>query len=239
MCVHVRERERVWVCACTRVRVYAGVCSWYTQNVIVCSLYACVTNTRCILVFMVCVRVCLCMCISAAHDMHWSSCYVCVSVTSNLYVMCVYKLHTICIGMYINVCYVCVSVTSNLYVMCVYKLHTICIGMYINVCYVRVLVTSDLYVMCVYKLHTIYIGMYINICYMCVSVTSYRYVMCVYQLHTICIGIHINACVRERDTVRVRISMGWLRLVGSLNYRSLLQKSPIKKTIFYKRHLEF
>ena len=209
MCVHVRERERVWVCACTRVRVYVGVCSWYTQNVIVCSLYACVTNTRCILVFMVCVRVCLCMCISAAHDMHWSSCYVCVSVTSNLYVMCVYKLHTICIGMYINVCYV------------------------------RVLVTSDLYVMCVYKLHTIYIGMYINICYMCVSVTSYRYVMCVYQLHTICIGIHINACVRERDTVRVRISMGWLRLVGSLNYRSLLQKSPIKKTIFYKRHLEF
>ena len=66
--------------------------------------------------------------------------------------------------------------------------------------------------------------------------------VCVYVCVCVCVcSVYVRVCALERErkriSERVLISMGWLRLVGSLNYRFLLQKSPIKEPIVCKRNL--
>ena len=75
---------------------------------------------------------------------------------------------------------------------------------------------------CVYVHICIYIHKYMHT-YICVQILVYTYIY-------IYICVHINTQARQSG-------MGWLRLVGSLKFRSLSQKSLVKETILCKRDL--
>ena len=94
--------------------------------------------------------------------------------------------------------------------------------------------------------HTRICAMYYALC--CASstayVSSYTHTACATYTNTThtytyiyTIMSHMWICAMYIHCVVPPPSMGWLWLVGSINYRSLLQKSPTKEPIFCKRDL--
>ena len=151
------------------------------------------------------------------------------------------RVHVYCIQLYASICCV-VIVYSTLQLWysvynCIhytvynnYRVHVYCIQLYTSTCCV-VIVYSDLQfvhsvntrrmiccMLCCFQLSCQFVCIYIYICQF------------VYSVNT-----RAKSSITYSITCGIKQHMGRLQFVGSLNRRSLLQKSPIKDTIFCKK----